>query len=243
MDGNRSKRASIKTQHPNWKEKLRQNCLRRVQKERAQLLWKIRSSGQQSLKEKEIVETAFKDIVSDELQKIEQSSLSKNQITFVLNNSDLIWEFDGLHTSGSTETESEELMLEMERLLYEDLREELIRRELEVLEEEDEYLARTVFEHMQLNDEQNDKVWCPICKRGELREVHHLIYCTRCKLRLDLENDKVTLHFLQDRLAEVHTQHLDKGCRATPKFCMRTMFNLTALYIQCQACNTFEIVV
>lgn len=74
------------------------------------------------------METAFRDIVSDELQKIKQTSSSKNQITFVPNDSDLIWEFDGLHTSSSTETESEELMLEMERVLYEDLREELIRR-------------------------------------------------------------------------------------------------------------------
>lgn len=243
MDENRPKRASIKTRHTNWKEKLRQNCLRRVQEERAHLLWKIRSSERQSLNEKEIMETSFRGIVSDELQKIKQSSLNENQRTFVPNDSDLIWEFDGLHTYNSTGTESEELMLEMERLLYEDLREELIRRELDAVEEEDKYLAQAVFEHMQLNDDQRGKIWCPICKRGDLREAHHLIYCTCCELRLDLENDKVNLNFLRDRLGEVHLEHLDRGCKATPKFCMQTMFNLTALYIQCQACNTFEVVV
>lgn len=35
------------------------------------------------------------------------------------------------------------------------------------------------------------KLWCPVCKRGDLRETRNLIYCTLCKLRLDLEEDKV----------------------------------------------------
>jgi hypothetical protein len=35
------------------------------------------------------------------------------------------------------------------------------------------------------------KLWCPVCKRGDLREAHNLIYCTLCKLRLDLGEDKV----------------------------------------------------
>lgn len=247
MDGNRPRRASVKAHRPNWKEKLRENCLRRVREERTQLLWKIRSTGHEAPSEKEIVESTFRDIVSDELQKIKQSSTCGSQRISVTKSNDVLWEYDGLHMdSNSSEIESEELMMEMERLLYEDLREELISRELDIYEEEDEYLARAVFEHMQLNDDQvcnNDKVWCPICKRGELREAHHLIYCTHCNLRLDLENDKVNLEFLRDRLGEVHMEHLDKGCKATPKFCMETVFNLTALYIQCRACNTFEIVV
>ncbi|XP_072964103.1 uncharacterized protein [Typha angustifolia] len=237
MDGNRPRRASLKAKHPNWKEKLSQNCLRRVKKERAQLLWKIRTNGHQTPNEKEIVDSAFRDIVSDELQKIKQSSMNDSQSTEL----DLIWQYDGPFTAKSTE--SEELLLEMERLLYEDLREEMIRRELEVFEEEDAYLARAAFEHMQLNDKQNDRIWCPVCKQGELRETHHLIHCSCCSLHLDLGDDKVNLDFLRDRLAEVHLEHLDRGCKATPKFSMHTKFGLTALYIQCEVCSTFEIVV
>ena len=142
----------------------------------------------------------------------------------------------------------------------------------------------------------NDKEWCPICNRGELREAYHLIYCTSCDLRLDLENDKVPLQhcyfqfifithpnqlvhacmpikkwtftrthveifshvfffwansvppqvkldFLKERLGEVHTEHLERGCKVTPKFCMETIFDLTALYIQCTVCGTFEVVI
>ncbi|OAY73926.1 RPA-interacting protein B [Ananas comosus] len=242
MDGNRPRRAPLKAhQPPNWKEELRQNCLRRVQKERTQLLWKIRTDTQHARNEKEIVESTFRNIVSDELQKIKELSVSGKQEREI----DVIWEYNGPPVVNTTETESEELLLEMERLLYEDLREELIRRELEVFEEEDAYLAREVFEHMQLNDTQvaqNDKVWCPICKQGVLHETHHLIFCSNCKLRLDLGTDKVNFDYLRDRLAEAHLEHLDRGCKAAPKFCMETKFGLTALYIQCLACDTFDIV-
>lgn len=239
-------RQPLKAHHPNIKEKLRQNCLRRVREERALLLWKLRSNGKQpSHPAKEIVESTFRDIVSDELQKIKQPPQSDCQNNSASEGDDILWEYDGLLEDKSTENESEELLMEMERILYEDLREEMIRRELEVYEKEDDYLAQAVFEHMQLHDNQvgeNDTVWCPICKQGELQEAYHLIYCTRCKLRLDLENDKVNLNFLKDRLGEVHEEHLERGCKATPKFYMETVFDLTALYIQCQMCNKFEIV-
>ncbi|KAH7663811.1 RPA-interacting protein [Dioscorea alata] len=243
MDDNRHRRPSLKSIHPDWKEKLRNNCLRRVRNERANLLWKIRTVGKQTPDEKEIMESTFRGIVSDELKKIKllplngQMGISPTEISDV-------WEYDGPH-EGTQENDSEELLIEMQRLLYEDLREELIQRELNAYEEEDEYLAQAVFEHMQLNNDligKDKTFWCPVCKQGVLRESHRLIYCSSCKLRLDLENDKVNLDFLRNRLGEVHMDHLDKGCKATPNFYMDSSFNLTALYIQCIACDTFEIV-
>lgn len=204
------------------------------------LLWEIRSNGRHPSNHKEVVESTFRHIVSDELEKIKVSPLGDSDGIFNSKNDDILWQHDHL----CSEIESEDLMMEMERMLYEDLREEKIRRELELIEEEDEYLARAVFEHMQINDDQSlkSKTWCPICKRGELKETLQLIHCTDCKLQLDLENDKVNLEFLRTRLAEVHMEHLDRGCRALPEFSMETRFDLTALYIRCIACSTFEIV-
>lgn len=123
---------------------------------------------------------------------------------------------------------------------------------------------------------ENAKLWCPVCKQGELRETHNLIHCTLCKIRLDLEEDKVipictfagfpgilssfawnhlieldnfnlfnqvNLDFLRERLANVHMEHLDRGCTLSPKFCLHDMFGLNALYIRCDECSTFEVVV
>ncbi|KAF0922710.1 hypothetical protein E2562_001103 [Oryza meyeriana var. granulata] len=239
MDSARPRRVSIKSRRPDWREELRISCLKRVKEERVHFLWKNRIHGPLPANDMIKVESAVRDIISDELEKLKQHGDGKED-----QEADMIWEYQGPQTAKPVETESEDILLEMERLLYEDLREEFIRKELEALDEEDEYLAQAVFEHMQLNDkEANAKLWCPVCKQGELRETHNLIYCTLCKLRLDLGEDKINLEFLRERLANLHMEHLDGECKSAPKFCLQTMFELTALYIQCEECNTFDVVI
>lgn len=227
--------------HINWKQKLRESCYRRVREDRARLLWKMRSKSDQDSTEKELVKSAFQDIVSDELRKIKDSSSGEDISTVA---DDMLWEYDGLHTA--YQGDCEEILLEMQRIFYEDLKSDPKGREnSEVWEdEEDEYLARAVFEYMQLNDgkAQKEKLWCPICKEGEVKENSHLIYCNRCKFQLG-RGDEVDLESLRTRLAEAHEEHFERGCRSKPEFCIETIFDLTALYIQCQKCNTFEVII
>ncbi|XP_047042601.1 RPA-interacting protein A-like isoform X1 [Lolium rigidum] len=239
MDSARHRRVPNKSRRPEWREELRTNCLERVKNERVQLLWKVRIQGQLPANDKKTVESAVRNIISDEVQKLKQCVDGKED-----KDVDMIWEYQGPQEAEPAEFDSEDILLEMERLLYEDLREELIRKEIEALDEEDAYLAQAAFDHLQLNDEgaENAKLWCPVCKQGELREAHNLIYCTLCKIRLDLGEDKVDLDFLRERLANVHTEHLDRGCTLSPKFCLQTMFGLNALCIQCDKCSTFEVV-
>ncbi|KAB2075275.1 hypothetical protein ES319_A07G211800v1 [Gossypium barbadense] len=245
-------RPSLKT-HPRfnnyslWKHKLRENCYKRVREDRTRLLWKMRLPAAQSFNHKEFINTAFQDIVSDELKKIKGSPISDclESSNSVSSAPDELWEYSGLQDA--YQGECEEILLEMQRIFYEDLRREPAGKEpkegIESWEDEqDEYLARAVYEHMQLNDEQVQKqIWCPICKRGELQQ-NQLIYCTLCKLQLN-RDDEVNLDVLRDRLAEAHVDHLERGCRLKPKFCLETKFGLTALYILCQDCCTFEIVI
>ncbi|XP_057968622.1 uncharacterized protein LOC131158074 isoform X1 [Malania oleifera] len=233
---------------PNWKRKLRENCYKRIREDRTHLLWKMRSPADQSFNKKEFIQYTFQDIVSDELRKIQDSSPSGflDISTSTAKDYDKLWEYDGVHSA--YQGECEEIILEMQKIFYEDLRAEATRTEKESHigtweDEEDEYLARAVYEHMHLNNEQACKeFWCPICKKGELQENHHLIYCTHCELQLN-KADEVNLDILGVRLAEAHEEHLDRGCRFKPVFCIETIFDLTALYIQCDNCNTFEIVI
>ncbi|KAK7351940.1 hypothetical protein VNO77_11727 [Canavalia gladiata] len=207
-----------------WKQKLRDNCYKRVREDRTRLLWKLRSNNQQQ----DI--HIFQDIVSDEFNK--------------MNTDDLLWE-DPLT---SYQGECQDILLEMQRIFYEDLKSQPpvqdLESEIETWEDEvDEYLARAVYDHMQLKADKvhKEEIWCPICKQGELKDSHNLIYCTCCELQLSKANE-LTLDFLRDRLAEVHTEHLDRACRLKPKFCIKTKFNLTALYISCEGCDTFEVI-
>ncbi|KAK6937920.1 RPA-interacting protein, C-terminal domain [Dillenia turbinata] len=87
--------------------------------------------------------------------------------------------------------------------------------------EEDEYLARAVYEHMDLNSP--SRMFYPL----------GVVLCFLLMF-------SVNLKFLEARLAEAHAEHFDRGCRMKPVFCIKTMFDLTALFIQCQHCNTYE---
>ncbi|KAI3950840.1 hypothetical protein MKX01_021961 [Papaver californicum] len=260
IENHRHTRTHIKTNQHNWKQKLRETCLKRIQEDRNHLLWKMRlppsfstsSETPPSLNQKDIVESTLRNIVSDELKKMKDASSGNCAGTSTSDDTmfdDAIWEYDGNCMAKATESECEEIMIEMQRVFYEDLRAQQSRTEQAECrntweEEEDDYLAQAAFEHLQLSDDQAYKrvVWCPICKKGELQEKSDLIYCNKCKFRL-ARADEVDLEYLRLRLEEAHSEHLDRGCRMTPKFCMETRFNLTALYIQCQSCNTFEIVI
>ncbi|XP_004500720.1 uncharacterized protein [Cicer arietinum] len=218
-----------------WKENLRDNCFKRVRQDRTRLLWKFRLSSPSLNHHQDLLDTAFRDIVSDEFHKI-----IKND------DDDLLWDDQVPHTT--YQGDCQEILLEMQRIFYEDLKfQPPIQQEsaIDTWEDEvDDYLARAVYDHMHLNADKTctEQIWCPLCKQGELKEHHNLIYCTHCKLQLTKANE-LTLDFLRDRLAEVHIEHLDRGCRLKPRFCMKTKFNLTALYITCEGCDTFEVVI
>lgn len=75
------------------------------------------------------MESAFRGIVYDELKRIKQSSLSDCLEISTSDADDALWNYDGPHIAcGSTLSESVELMIEMEKALYEDLKAEAIRR-------------------------------------------------------------------------------------------------------------------
>ncbi|XP_073054660.1 uncharacterized protein [Primulina eburnea] len=247
----RVRRSSLKNQSStftNWKHKLRENCFKRVREHRARLLWKLRlpEAADHPSNHENLVKSTLHDIVSDELRKIKESSFHEKYgaPTFDAKTDDMIWEDD---LSTSCQGDYEEMLLLMEKIFYEDLRIEKTRKESECFiqtweDEEDEYLARAVYEHMQLNTEQvEEELWCPICKRGKLQENYHDIYCSHCAVKLT-RDDEVNLKLLRRRLGDVHMEHLDRGCRLTPEFCSETKFCLTALYIKCQGCSTFEVV-
>ncbi|CAN1858163.1 hypothetical protein LINPERHAP1_LOCUS42763, partial [Linum perenne] len=282
-----SGRRSVKAEsdfncYPVWKEKWKKRCCRRVREDRSRLIWKMRLPGAKSLykEDEDAIKSALQGIVSDELRRIRQVDDNGDKNKKLLNpqsaveDDDMLWEYEGLHDA--YDCDREEILLEMQRIFYEDLKEESNMKESEPWEDrEDEYLARAVYEHMQLSNEvEKKKVWCPVCMEGELVEKSKVIDCTLCPLQLDkcdevtcydqsskesilsvslslsvLIDDlvwlgfQVTLERVECRLADVHAEHYDGGCRQKPKLGIGTRFGLTALYISCEECNIFDLVI
>ncbi|KAG5586076.1 hypothetical protein H5410_046510 [Solanum commersonii] len=191
----------------------------------------------------DLVKSSLEDIVSDEIQKFKHSYQSEtfDNSKFSLALDDAIWKYDGIHEAYQEQVSNE---------TWED--------------EEDEYLARAVYKHMNLNEKAGKEVWCPIFKQAELKEDCHHIYCSPCGLRLNRDDEVsvfefpclayfseflnffvifvVNLEVLRNRLDEAHSDHLDQGCKLKSKFCVETRFDLTALYITSQGCSMFEVV-
>ena len=70
----------------------------------------------------DIIKSTFRGIVSDELKSIKDSSLDINfgDPTLITADDDAIWDYDGLHTA--CQGDCEEILLEMQRIFYDDLR-------------------------------------------------------------------------------------------------------------------------
>ncbi|QCE16928.1 uncharacterized protein LOC114163082 isoform X4 [Vigna unguiculata] len=156
-----------------WKQKFRENCYKRVREDRTRLLWKFRCNEQQR---DDTLKCALEDIVSDEFHKMKRRD-------------EVLWEYEGPPLTTCPD-QYEEILLEMQRIFYEDLKSQPqeLESDVEIWEHKvDEYLARAVYEHMQLNEDEayGKEIWCPICKQGELKDSHNLIYCTRCELQLN----------------------------------------------------------
>jgi len=241
-------RRCIKARRSEWKEKLREGCLSRVRENRHQLLWKIRLA-REATEPKEIAVSAFEQIISDELQKSKQSCHGDSQSAFIPHNDDALWDYE---PSGETrkldKDEYEEILLEMERLLHDDIQAELKQRDAALLEDyektcalEEESVAAALFEHLKIQ-EQNGGLFCPICRKGYLNQQRQFIYCECCQLKLDTQNDEVDLQVLQKHLSDVLEEHHGRGCKAQPKFCVESRFEISALFMKCSVCEAFELV-
>lgn len=138
---------------------------------------------------------------------------------------------DGDH---SLPCEEEELILSLEKDLYDDLREQetAFLEELEDIERaRREQIDADVhdFDAFELDEREISQegcdvvVLCPICKKHYLRCRGSAILC-RCGLRVDVEGDGLALTDLKRNLADIFEEHGQSGCGAVLRF------NVTSKY-------------
>lgn len=247
MDGGDThRRCSLKERQTQWKQKLRENCLKRVRHERSQLLWKIRSQG--PLATASDKELALRGILSNEISRFTESPGRPRDRDAAAGgqDNDMLWEYEP-QPGGSSVLDSEEyasLILEMEQALYEDARRDLEAREASMLEEYEKTEAledQMVDSLLRHSAAEESGVLCPMCRRGALQQEQQIIFCC-CGFRLDTLNDQIGLMFLKNRLAELWQKHADL-CKEFPSFLKGDEFGFSALYMQCNTCYTFDLVI
>ena len=88
-------------------------------------------------------------------------------------------------------------------------------------------------------------VLCPVCQRRNLMQNGRIFFCG-CGMRIDTQHDNITMDNVGDTLGQHINAHINKKCQATPQFYVTDRFGggrgLQNLVMECQVCNTFEIV-
>ncbi|KAH7387511.1 hypothetical protein KP509_16G026200 [Ceratopteris richardii] len=240
------RRSPIKSSHVDWKDKLRENCLKRVEKNRSQILWKFRLGGEGLSISEEGVKLAFSNILTDEIDRLKQKA---NDESFH-DRSDpdaMLWEYEPSEITPELGNDDyEQLMISMQNILYKDLQTENQKRDALLLEdyesacEQEDNIYSTMLEELKKSKE--DEVICPICKSRKLQQNQSLIFCSCGNIQLNVQHEKVNLQSFKKKLEGVLQQHYDSSCKGLPVFFMDARFSIMALYMQCSLCEAFELV-
>lgn len=84
-------------------------------------------------------------------------------------------------------------------------------------------------------------VLCPMCKKDYILLCGDVFLC-KCGLRLDTENDGLTLDHLRSCLERAFSSHRD-GCADDPVFSLESTFGGRNLCMRCECCGAFEVVI
>eukprot|EP00884_Botryococcus_braunii_P009052 jgi/Botrbrau1/18148/Bobra.53_1s0019.1 len=145
-------------------------------------------------------------------------------------------------------TEDIELLLMMERALYEDV----LQVQAEAAAAEESAAVDAIIDtHLsssgpfQGSEHSGLIVPCPVCLHANLGEHCGVIACPNGDLMLDLRAEGLTLEHLRGRLADAFASHGDSGCGATPAFAPQVFERggPATLLMSCAACGALQVVV
>ncbi|XP_043270693.1 uncharacterized protein Ripalpha [Venturia canescens] len=215
----RTKDAANKIKHgsPKLQEVLRKRCRQRMKEKRGQLFDRRRPGLLMDTDENE-VHNALTEIVRNELSQLATMDIKEKNALFLP-------EYD------ESLTEEEALELEKEILAEE---EQWILLEYEKLQENEAEMLALFAE-----DCLREIVICPLCEKGCINESENELTCSSCNLRLPL---KVRVEdfgkILRDR-----TNYHSSLCCGHPSFMLLPENNTLYLYLMCETCLTFVLII
>jgi Replication protein A interacting C-terminal/Replication protein A interacting N-terminal len=138
--------------------------------------------------------------------------------------------------------EDVELLLMMERALYEDTLHALVEAAAAAETEELDAMLDT---HLGASEPDQLAVPCPVCLQANLVEKSGVIACPGGDLLLDLRAEGLSLEHVRGRLAAAFASHCESGCGATPAFASQ-IFDRggpATLLMSCAACGALQVIV
>lgn len=222
------------------RQKVMEACLRKVKANRHSLVSSMRAGG--------LTPASFRSeigkLVNYEWSTMENGAgVAPNSAMHVVDP-----DYQGLRQEELEEAEYAETIIALEQAFLEDIRREeqsLVDQYFEEVRRFEEEQIQDAIDRYVPEEEGEEAVWCPICRRGQLKQSHRIIFCSHqpCGLRLDTKQDEVNLSYVRHRLGETITQHSQR-CGAGPGFALRQepLSGTVMLCMACEACNTLDVV-
>jgi len=200
------------------RDKLRQECINRVKKDRMNLMSRLRTttSADPSGHERMMVFQGFaKDVIAG------------------------VQVGDGdSHMSLAETVGGDDDFLDFMRRLEEDLvaemmqqEEEIVRQHLEQQQQEDHALFQAI---------ESNEVICPVCMRAPVFKNANVFFCS-CGMRLSLASDQLSLEQLRSSITTVFSEH-GKHCHATPGTAVQSCGGYDMLVMACSCCEFMDII-
>ncbi|KAK3084230.1 hypothetical protein FSP39_010327 [Pinctada imbricata] len=204
-----------KAKTPPWKETYRKRCLERLRESRGKLQDRFRKINNKEISKDD---DFIGELMKNELRSLQKSAKDSKDI----HDEEMIEAGDididsvlALFTDIQEELKKEEMALLQEFEIYE----ESLRRE--------EHVLCTAIERLC-----TEEVICPVCKINPLFQNKCVIFC-KCGLRLDTEQDCLTLANVKRNLESNIQQHGD-SCGETANFTCVQDYGCDNLLMSCQ---------
>lgn len=126
--------------------------------------------------------------------------------------------------------------------LMDEITQELITEEKSMISCYEENLEFTERALSAVIDSMNDdNVVCPICLKNILMQDQQIIFCS-CGIRIDTEQDGITLDYVRRQLTEGTTLH-SQYCSSVPQFTLDQILGIQNILMTCTVCDFMYIIV
>lgn len=226
-DGIMLRQSKYKYTTPPWKDVYRKRCLKRLQDGRARLVDRFRQKDDTSEKKKSgLVE----EVMAEEWDILRRE---KNELL----------SYDSLNYNPFSDNDRSDDFNKVLDIM-EEIQKELMAEEQLLLKQYEESLR---FEEERLCAAieclHTDDVICPICKKNPLMQNKQIFFCS-CGIRIDTENDGVTLEFVRTQLKGALEQHSNDGCPHEPVFSISSLpgIGISSLIMGCKNCDFLAVI-
>jgi len=233
----RKSRMNFKNRTPTgaWKDRFRQGCLDRLKNKRQDLVESLRRTGGSPSSESpsQSSQDRINQVMVDEWHKMKLESPILN-LPGCSSNKRFKFAFD------DDEFEDIEEILNV----FEDIQSDLLKEEMQMLAEYEDIVSFDDDSLCAAIDMLSTKtVTCPVCKRNNLLQNKHIIFC-QCGVRVDTKEDAINLKFVESQLQNLISTH-GVSCKMSPDFGLIDMTgdDMKNIIMTCQSCDCMEIVV